>query len=174
MECTVARQPSCPETIRVLQMPSGGVGWGAWGPWAPSQASAGLPVVGKGQEAMTPYSLHKTPRKGSNSGLPACSPTAQQGLAALPGWGHVSRGLGVGQGSGLERQGSLTMFCLRAGKRGLTGLCCAQPASPPATQVRDGSKQPRARGHGSQTARLELGLLSPPPGPVTPGPLCAQ
>lgn len=63
MECTVAHQPSCPKTVRVLQTPSGGVGWGAWEPWVPSQTSAGLPVVGKGQEATTPYSLHKTSRQ---------------------------------------------------------------------------------------------------------------
>lgn len=63
MDCTVARQPSCPKTVRVLQTPSRGVGWGAWGPWLPSQTSAGLPVVRKGQEATTPYSLHKTPRQ---------------------------------------------------------------------------------------------------------------
>ena len=43
------------------------------------------------------------------------------------------KGAGAGQGSGPERQGGLTTFCLRTGKRGLTGLCCGQPASPPAT-----------------------------------------
>lgn len=42
-------------------------------------------------------------------------------------------GAGAGQGSGPERQGGLTTFCLRTGKRGLTGLCCGQPASSPAT-----------------------------------------
>lgn len=168
----MARQPSCPKTI---QRPADALWWGRVGSLGAlgSFPSLSRPAsCGERTGAMTPFSLHKTPTTGSNSGLPRSQPRlskgwrlSQGGATCLEGWEWV-------RAQALKGRGGLTMFCLRARRRGLTGLCCGQPASPPASQVNRPAST--ARGHGSQTARPELGLLDPPPGPVTPGPLCAQ
>lgn len=80
------------------------------------------------------------------------SPTAQQGLAALPGWGHGSAGLEWVRASGLKGRGPHHVLP-ESWERGLTHCAVGSQLPSCLLQVRDGSKRPRARGHGSQTAR---------------------